>query len=91
MNDELIVNNIPFVYHMVHKYYPTYANDEDVVQAGMLGLVKAAKNYDATKGKFSTYAGVIIKREIGKELKGREEDKNTLSLEGLIESNGNIV
>ena len=84
MNDDLIIRNIPFVYHILHKYYPTYVKDEDIIQCGMLGLVKASQHYDESKGKFSTYAGVIIRREIYKEIKRREKDKNTISYEALI-------
>lgn len=76
------------VYYLVHKYYPRYAKDEDVIQCGMLGLVKAANNYDSSKSKFSTYAGVIICREIAQELKRRENDKQTVSLERLYEDYG---
>lgn len=89
--EKLIEDNMPFVYYIIHKHYPTYSKDDDVIQAGMLGLVKAANNYDPEKGKFSTYAGVIIRREIGKELKSREDSKNTISLEGWLESYGNTL
>jgi RNA polymerase sigma factor for flagellar operon FliA len=35
---------------------------EDLVQAGMIGLIEAAKNYDASKGaSFETYAGIRIR------------------------------
>ena len=49
----------------------------------MVGLVKAANKFDATKGKFSTYAGVIIKNEIARELKLRVNDSMTVSLDQL--------
>ena len=35
---------------------------DDLIQAGMLGLLEAAKNYDSSKGaSFETYAGIRIK------------------------------
>lgn len=35
---------------------------DDLIQAGMLGLLEAARNYDATKGaSFETYAGIRIR------------------------------
>lgn len=77
------MDNIPFVYYIIHKYYPTFAKDEDIIQSGMVGLVKAANKFDSTKGKFSTYAGVIIKNEIAKELKLRVNDSQTVSLDQL--------
>lgn len=83
--DELINENLPFVYHIIHKYYPKYIKDEDVIQAGMLGLVKSAQHFNPDKGKFSTYAGVIIRNEINRELKSRTNDYNTVSLDRMIE------
>lgn len=85
MNDKLITENIKLVYFLIHKYYPKYIKDEDVIQSGKLGLVQAAKHYDKEKGKFSTYASVIICREIGKELKKRVGDKLNVSYEFLVE------
>lgn len=84
--DQLICDNLPFVYHIIHKYFPKYIKDEDVIQAGMLGLVKSAQHFNPDKSKFSTYAGVIIKNEIIRELKSRSDDYNTVSLEQMIES-----
>lgn len=81
--DKLIQDNIPFVYYIIHKYYPTFSKDEDIIQSGMVGLVKAANKFDASKGKFSTYAGVIIKNEIAKELKLRVNDSITIPLSQL--------
>ncbi len=38
---------------------------EDLIQAGMVGLLEAAKKYDATKGaSFETYAGIRIRGSI---------------------------
>nr|WP_279611009.1 RNA polymerase sigma factor FliA [Vibrio gelatinilyticus] len=35
---------------------------EDLIQAGMIGLIEAQRNYDATKGaSFETYAGIRIR------------------------------
>lgn len=85
MNDDLITDNMSLVYHIIHHDYPRYKTDEDVIQSGMLGLVKASKNFDASKGKFSTYARRYIHGEIKKELKKREANKICLSLEQLQE------
>ena len=37
-----------------------YSNTDDLICAGYEGLFKAAKAYDETKGKFSTYAKMCI-------------------------------
>lgn len=88
--EELILNNMPLVYHVIHKYYPKYARDEDVEQCGMIGLIQAVDGYDETKSKFSTYAVTIIRREINRELKRREADKMLVSLDDLIERGGDV-
>ena len=37
---------------------------EDHIQVGLIGLVKAIRNYDSEKSKFSTFATTCIKNEI---------------------------
>lgn len=81
--NELITDNIGLVYHIVKHDFPKYAYDEDVIQSGLLGLVKCAKRYDPDKGSFSNYARNYIKGEIWKELKSRIPESATVSLEDL--------
>ena len=71
-NKELIADNLRLVYHIVHEHYPTFKNDEDIVQCGMVGLCKAANTWDANKGVFSTYACKCIRNEINKEFNDLE-------------------
>lgn len=48
-------------YHLLGRL-PQSVQLDDLIQAGMLGLLEAAKNYDATKGaSFETYAGIRIR------------------------------
>lgn len=63
MNDDqrkLAEDNMTLVYYIVNKYYPQHTRDDDVIQAGMFGLCKAAMVYDESKGAFSTIAGNYI-------------------------------
>lgn len=67
--EELVINNVKFVYYLLNKYFsptPTVkANYEELIQAGMIGLVKSAKNFDSKKGmKFTTFASTCIFNEI---------------------------
>lgn len=72
--NELIVNNKS----LVHKYasfynrmiaYNSSLDEEDLVQAGMLGLYNAIHRYDLDKGaQFSTYAVFWIKQAISREI-----------------------
>lgn len=55
----LLVKRI--AYHLLGRL-PHSVQLEDLIQAGMIGLLEAAKHYDETKGaSFETYAGIRIK------------------------------
>ena len=63
--DELIVRHADLVkriaYHLVSRLPPSVLVD-DLIQAGMLGLLEAASHYDITKGAaFETFAGIRIR------------------------------
>ncbi len=48
-------------YHLMSRLPPTVQVD-DLIQSGMIGLLEAARNYDATQGaSFETYAGIRIR------------------------------
>ena len=48
-------------YHLMSRLPPTVQVD-DLIQSGMIGLLEAAKNYDASQGaSFETYAGIRIR------------------------------
>lgn len=48
-------------YHLVNRLPPNFDVD-DLIQAGMIGLLEAASNYVASKGaNFETYAGIRIR------------------------------
>ncbi len=63
--DELISNNLGLVHACANRFRGRGAEYDDLFQAGCLGLVKAADNFDATRGfAFSTYAVPVILGEI---------------------------
>ena len=41
-----------------------YDDDDDIISAGKVGLMKALTKHDPKKGKFATYAALVIKGEI---------------------------
>ena len=48
-------------YHLMTRLPPTVQVD-DLIQSGMIGLLEAARNYDASQGaSFETYAGIRIR------------------------------
>jgi RNA polymerase sigma factor for flagellar operon FliA len=63
--DERIMQHAPLVkriaYHLLNRL-PDSIQADDLIQAGMLGLLEAIKHYDAAQGaSFETYAGIRIK------------------------------
>jgi RNA polymerase sigma factor for flagellar operon FliA len=48
-------------YHLMNRLPPS-VQSEDLIQAGMMGLLEAGRNYDANQGaSFETYAGIRIR------------------------------
>lgn len=83
---QLIEDNMNLVYHLIHREYPTYIGDEDIIQTGMLGLCKAAEKWDESKSKFSTFAIICIRSEIQTEFRKRAKHQGILSLDYEIKN-----
>ncbi|MBV1906835.1 MAG: RNA polymerase sigma factor FliA [Pseudomonadales bacterium] len=64
-NNQLVTEHTPLVKRIAHhllQRLPSSVQLDDLVQAGMLGLLEASNKYDATKGaSFSTFAGIRIR------------------------------
>ncbi len=62
---QLIETHAPMVKRIAHHLLgrlPRSVQLDDLIQAGMIGLLEAAKNYDGEKGaSFETYAGIRIR------------------------------
>ena len=63
--EELVVEHATLVkriaYHLIGRL-PSSVDVEDLIQAGMIGLLEAARNYSTTGGaNFSTFAGIRIR------------------------------
>lgn len=57
------------VYHMLTRL-PQTVQPDDLIQAGMVGLLEAARQYDASQGaSFETYAGIRIRGAILDEIR----------------------
>lgn len=64
-SDQLVISNAHLVkriaYHMMNRL-PASVQVDDLIQAGMIGLIEASRNYDASQGaSFETYAGIRIR------------------------------
>ncbi len=75
LEEKWILENLPLVRHIVQKvavHLPRNIDTEDLMAAGMLGLVKAARAFDPTReAEFGTYAYIRVHGAVIDELRGR--------------------
>lgn len=97
MQEQLIMDNHNLVYHILQKMN-LYNQLDEYYDIAIIGLTKAAKNYDETKQiNFSTFAGKCIRNEILLYLRQQQSNRlkanyNTISLEKTVfEENGNKI
>lgn len=81
MKQKLINENMNLVYFVINKYHPSLRGDDDIIQAGMLGLCMAAENFDESKAQFSTYASSCISAQIVQEIRNRKKHNGVYSLD----------
>jgi RNA polymerase sporulation-specific sigma factor len=78
-------------------YYMTGADEDDVVQEGMIGLMKAIRQFDPEReASFSTFASICITRQIISAIRSAERDKHkalntSISLNNPMESDNEEV
>ena len=96
MREELILDNLKLIYVVLKKMGLYHLRDE-YYDLGLIGLVKAANNYDPEKGyTFSAYAGRCIFNEISQNLRKENNEKHggsvrTISLETVLMDDGKEV
>lgn len=92
-DESLVTDNINLIYFVLKKMN-LYSQMKEYYDIGMIGLCKAAKNFDPNKGYvFNTYAYRCIKSEILTYVRNVKADKrktnyNTISLNTIVYSNG---
>lgn len=70
--DELITMHIPLVEHLARRFRDRGEPHDDLVQVGMVGLIKSADRFDTGRGvEFSTYATPTIVGEIKRHFRDR--------------------
>jgi RNA polymerase sigma factor for flagellar operon FliA len=74
--EELVRRHLPEVKRIVNRYavhLPSHVDPEDLVSAGVIGLIQAADRYDTSRDNhFMTYASFRIKGAILSELRSRD-------------------
>ena len=84
--NKIIECNLRLVPLIVKKYFNQYnILDDDLIQIGYLGLIKAVDHYDISKNyKFSSYASACIINEINSYYVRSKSIKDTISLDAEI-------
>jgi len=91
--DELVLRHADLVkriaYHLVSRMPPNVEVD-DLIQAGMIGLLDAARHYTASKGaNFETYAGIRIRGAMLDEV--RKSDWTPRSVHRTVREMSDVV
>lgn len=74
-----------FVYLKARNYFLMGAEKEDLIQEGMIGLLKAIRGYDKNKlTSFKTFASICIKRQLITAIKTANSQKN-LALNSIVD------
>jgi len=82
--EQLLRKFMPFVKARAKLYFITGADDEDTVQEGMIGLVKAIASFDSTKeASFKTFAELCVNRQILSAIKTANRKKHSVLNESL--------
>ncbi|SNX55335.1 RNA polymerase sporulation sigma factor SigK [Thermoanaerobacterium sp. RBIITD] len=81
----LIERNLRLVAHVVKKYSNTGKDIDDLISIGTIGLIKAIRTYDSSKGThLATYAARCIENEILMSLRSEKKIKSEVSLQDPI-------
>lgn len=88
--EQKIIDNMSLVHYVLHKYFPLYIDNQDNIQNGYVGLIKAVDSFDESTGNtFSTYASRCIFNEIAMDLRRRNKYAKDISLHAVL-AEGNI-
>ncbi len=86
--NRLVEANLRFVVSIARQYQGQGLSMDDLVSEGNIGLMKAARNFDASRGiRFVGYAVVHVRRQIEKALKA----ENAVTIGGVTYSGGNTA
>ena len=86
--ESLVTENIGLVKNIARRFYGRGTEYEDIVQIGTIGMIKAAKSFDAAKGTvFSTYAVPLIIGEIRRFLR----DDGIIKVSRDVRKKGSVI
>ena len=81
----LIERNLRLVAHVAKKYNASFAEQEDIISIGTIGLIKAINSYKVNKGvKLATYAARCIENEILMHFRSTKKISQEISLNDAL-------
>lgn len=84
---KLIEHNLRLVAHIVKKYYPAYAEQDDLISIGTVGLIKGIDSFRAEKNiRLATYASKCIENEILMYFRSQKKTAQDVSMDEPIEN-----
>ena len=88
---EMVTQHYGLVVHQALNFVINKQDLDDYIQSGLIGLLKAIRNYNPDRSKFSTFATVCIRNEILKYAKKqkRQKRKRRVSMKRGISSRRN--
>lgn len=79
------------MYHNNHSFFLKGGDKDDLIQEGLIGLIKAIKSFDESKNTcFSTFANLCIKRQMITAIKNHNSDKFKNLNQAILEENGGM-
>lgn len=83
--EKLIKHNLRLVAHISKKYKNSGIDNEDLISIGTIGLMKAIKTFDYSKGNsFSTYASRCIDNEILMSFRSNKKNVQAVFFDDII-------
>ncbi|MCD6550856.1 sigma-70 family RNA polymerase sigma factor [Thermotoga sp.] len=76
--DLIIEKYYPMVVKISSRYFASWAEQEDVIQNGLVGLIKAIFYYDSSKSSFTSFAWRSVESEIKSFLTYMNRKKNKM-------------
>ncbi len=75
---EMVTQHYGLVVHQALNFVINKQDLDDYIQSGLIGLLKAIRNYNPDRSKFSTFATVCIRNEILKYAKKQKRQKRQI-------------
>lgn len=86
--EQLLDEYKPLVTSIARRYFLVGAENEDLIQEGMIGLYKAIQTFDESKhASFKTFASLCVKSQIQSAVKMANRNKNKVLNEVMLEDN----